>query len=67
LWCRKEHTEFIIQFQSYGPGYRGHDDLLETVAIGVSELTNPYLELGASDYEEVFPMDKFPIAHSACP
>ena len=67
LWCRKEHSEFIMQFQSYGPGYRGHDDLLETVAVGVSELTNPYLELGASEYEEVFPLESLPINHAACP
>lgn len=64
LWCRKSHSEFILQFQSYGPGYRGHDDLLETVAIGVSELTNPYLELGASEYEDI--TENFPLQR-ACP
>lgn len=67
LWCLKEHSEFLLQFQSYGPGYKGHDDLLETVAIGVSELTNPYLELGATEYEEVFPVENLPIGHAACP
>jgi hypothetical protein len=67
LWCRKEHTDFVHQFQSYGPGYKGHDDLLETVSIGVSELTNPYLELGTAEYEEMFPIEKLPIAHASCP
>ena len=66
LWCRKEHSEFILQFQSYGPGYRGHDDLLESVSIGISELTNPYLELGATDYEEIYPTESFPLQR-ACP
>lgn len=66
LWCRKEHTDFILQFQSYGPGFKGHDDLLEAVSIGVSELTNPYLELGATDYEEVYPVEQIPFRR-ACP
>lgn len=66
LWCRKEHSDFILQFQGYGPGYKGHDDVLETVAIGVSELTNPYLELGATDYEEINPTEPFPF-RAACP
>jgi hypothetical protein len=67
LWCRKDHSDFVHQFQSYGPGYKGHDDLLETVSIGVSELTNPYLELGTSEYEEMFPIEKMPITHASCP
>lgn len=53
FWCRKEHTEFLEQFQSYGIGYRGHDDLLEVVAAGVRELTNPYLELAEGEYADI--------------
>lgn len=47
LWCSERHSEFILQFESYGMGYRGHDDVLEMVANGVAELTNPFLEHGA--------------------
>lgn len=66
LWCRKEHSDFILQFQSYGVGYRGHDDLLEAVSVGVSELTNPYLELGATEYEEINPVEEIKF-NRACP
>jgi hypothetical protein len=51
LWCSKEHTEFILQFEGYGVGSKGHDDLLESVANGVAELTSPYLELTAEGRE----------------
>lgn len=47
LWCSKRHTDFQLQFESYGIGYRGHDDVLDAVALAISELTNPYLELQA--------------------
>lgn len=50
FWCRSGHTEFLLQFQNYGPGYKGNDDVLEACSIAVSELTNPFLELGATDY-----------------
>jgi len=53
LWCAKSHTEFILQFESYGVGYKGLDDLLESVANGVAELTNPYLELTAEELSAV--------------
>lgn len=65
LWCSPLHTDFILQFESYGLGYRGHDDLIDAVSMGVAELTNPYLELGAGDYSaddvETFPFRR------ACP
>jgi len=68
FWCSKNHIEFIEQFQSYGIGYRGHEDLLETVAGGVRELTNPYMELGADEYEEIdnSSIPKFKVIR-ACP
>jgi hypothetical protein len=67
FWARSAHTEFLLQFQNYGPGYRGHDDLLESVAMGVSELTNPYLELGSTDYSiDDTGVEEMPIAR-ACP
>lgn len=53
FFCRQEHIEFLEQFYSYGVGFKGHDDLLEVVAGGVRELTNPYLELGVDDYSEL--------------
>lgn len=67
--CRKEHTDFLSQFTSYGVGYRGHDDLLEAVAAGVRELTNPYLELGVEDYSELDDgvVEAFPARRFACP
>jgi hypothetical protein len=68
FWCRKEHLEFLEQFYSYGVGYKGHDDLLEAVAGGVKELTNPYLELGVNDYSDLddSSVEKFP-RRLACP
>jgi hypothetical protein len=51
--CRQEHLDFLEQFYSYGVGYKGHDDLLDAVAGGVRELTNPYLELGVDEYSEL--------------
>lgn len=53
LYVRKDQTEFLEQFQTYGIGYKGHDDLLEAVAAGVRELTNPYEEIGAGDEVEL--------------
>ncbi len=47
LWCAPHHSEFQLQFENYGLGYRGHDDVLDAVATGISELTSPYLELQA--------------------
>lgn len=69
FWCRKEHLEFLEQFYSYGIGYKGHDDLLEAVAGGVRELTNPYLELGVEDYSTLDDsmVEKFPARRYACP
>ncbi len=45
LFCRPHMTDFILQFEGYGIGYKGHDDVIDMVSIGVSELTKPYLEL----------------------
>jgi len=68
FYCRKEHLEFLEQFYSYGVGYKGHDDLLETVATGVRELTNPYMELGAEDGTELDNSMVLPFRRSmACP
>lgn len=52
FWCRPHHTEFILQFETYGPGYTGHDDVLDMAAMGVRALANPYLELGADEFWE---------------
>lgn len=53
FFIHRSHVDFIAQFQSYGVGYKGNDDLLDAVAGGVRELTNPYLELGAGEYAEL--------------
>lgn len=65
--CRQNHLEFLEQFYSYGVGFKGHDDLLDAVAGGVRELTNPYLELGVDDYADITDgVEKFD-AVRACP
>lgn len=51
LHVRRNQSELVLQFNSFGLGYRGPDDVLETIAIGVSELTNPMLELSDDDYD----------------
>lgn len=67
FFVRPEHSEFILQFCSYGLGYRGSDDLLEAVAVATGELTNPYLELGVEDYAELDrQVEEFPMVR-ACP
>ena len=67
FFVKPEHSEFILQFSAYGVGYRGSDDLLEAVAIATGELTNPYLELGVEDYDELDrEVEDFP-AIRACP
>lgn len=66
LWCGRHHAEFILQFESYGIGYKGNDDLLESVANGVAELSNPYLELVAEGKESDDIVEKFPLLQ-ACP
>jgi hypothetical protein len=59
VWCDKGHHELIYQWESYGIGYKGLDDLLESVANGVAELTNPYLELSANEYGLVDDVPEF--------
>lgn len=66
LWCRETHSEFILQFESYGIGYKGYDDLLEAVANGVAELTNPFLELGSGEFMFEDEVEQFPL-RQACP
>lgn len=66
LYCDSLHHDFILQFEGYGLGFKGNDDLIESVANGVSELTNPYLELLADEYEEDDIIPKFE-ARRACP
>lgn len=67
LWCCEDHAEFALQFESYGVGYRGHDDILEMVAVGVAQLTNPFLELGADEFFETSPEMQLPDFSGACP
>ena len=67
FFCSKEHADFILQFENYGPGYKGHDDLLEAVSVAVSELTIPLLELGFEDYAEVDEVESWPANAMAAP
>jgi hypothetical protein len=66
LWCGKQHSDFILQFETYGSGYKGHDDLLESVANGVAELTSPYLELVAEGRDPLDDVEEFPMLR-VCP
>lgn len=52
LWCSVRHHEFIQQFGVFG-AVKDHDDLLDMVAMGLTDLINPYLELGEGDYTEL--------------
>lgn len=57
LWVGPEHTEFIEQFESYGPTYGGIDDDLDASALALQSLANPYLDrtdsAGALAYDDV--------------
>jgi hypothetical protein len=50
LWCSETHHEFIRQFGTYG-AVQDHDDLLDAVAMGMTDLVNPYLELDESEWQ----------------
>ena len=64
LYCGKHHVDFVQQFESYGVGYKGNDDLLESVANAVAELTNPFLEIAGEHFDDV--SDKFELKR-VCP
>lgn len=51
LFIRTEHTDFISQFRAY-PAI-SHDDLIESVAIAVAELTGPNYESGEAAWDDV--------------
>lgn len=51
LYCLEQHSELRQQFAEY-PNCK-HDDVLDMVALGLSRLVNPVLEMGADDYMEV--------------
>ena len=51
LYCSPHHTDFIAQFSDY-PNV-SYDDLLDSIAIGMSQITKPYLELGEGEYHEI--------------
>jgi phage terminase large subunit-like protein len=44
LWVGPEHSNFIEQFEHYGPLYSGFDDDLDASALALQELNNPYIE-----------------------
>lgn len=61
-----QFATLAMQFESYGPTYSGNDDVIEAFAAGVQELTNPYLELGGDEYEDLaHPDEKFEFARGA--
>lgn len=52
LFCHSSHVEFIHQFTTYHtPGEPV--DLIDAVALGLSRLVNPALELGGDEYQSV--------------
>lgn len=66
LWCHETHSEAILQFESYGIGYKGLDDLIESWANGIAELVNPYLELANGEFYVDDDLPEFE-AVRACP
>lgn len=48
LYCHPEHVEFIEQFENYPEV--DHDDVIDMVSMGMSELVDPILELMPSEY-----------------
>lgn len=50
LWVSPHDSEFVVQWGAYGSPGLDHDDELDCSAIALSELVNPYLELGGDDY-----------------
>lgn len=60
LWVGPEHTEFVEQFNAYGPTYAGIDDDLDASALALQDISNPYLDrldlsgsLGDDDVESL--------------
>jgi phage terminase large subunit-like protein len=53
LWVSPSDSEFVVQFSSYGSPGLDHDDELDCSAIALSELVNPYLELGGDEFYEM--------------
>lgn len=41
-----DDSEFITQFEEYGPSYSGHDDDLDASALALQDLSQPFLEEG---------------------
>lgn len=50
LWVPPNATNFIQQFEEYGPTYSGHDDDLDASALALQDLSKPFLEEGADPY-----------------
>ncbi len=48
LYCKPEHTKFVQQFTEYSPLFKGHDDVLDAVAMGITWAENQ----GLSDWIE---------------
>lgn len=44
LWVGSEFTNFIQQFNDYGPTYGGNDDDIDASALALQDISNPYLE-----------------------
>jgi hypothetical protein len=44
LWVPDSATNFIQQFNDYGPTYGGEDDDLDASALALQDISNPYLE-----------------------
>lgn len=51
LYVRREHTQFTEQFIEYSPTFKGHDDVLDMIAIGIMSYSN--IATYEGDYEIV--------------
>jgi len=67
FFISKTHSDFIAQFETY-PAIP-HEDLLDMVALGMSDLVNPYLELADDDWSSGGDNDDYPEIEfkRACP
>lgn len=51
FFCLESHTDFISQFTDYPKS--DHDDILDAVALALSRIINPVLEVGAEEYAKI--------------
>ena len=50
LIVSEDASEFITQFEEYGPAYSGFDDDLDASALALQDLSQPFLEEGTDPF-----------------